>query len=38
MNHRRIRNAFLALAVFCVAAASAATAYAHFYCDGPGSC
>ena len=32
MNHRRIRNIFIALAVLCVAAASAGTAHAVFGC------
>ena len=31
MNHRRIRNIFLALAVFGVAAAGAASAYANLF-------
>ena len=34
MNHRRIRNIFIALAVLCVAAASAGSAYATFFCNG----
>ena len=36
MNHRRIRNIFVALAVFGVAAASATSAYAIFFCGGRG--
>ncbi len=32
MNHRRIRNLFIALAVFGIAAAGAASAYANMYC------
>ena len=31
MNHRRIRNLFLALAVLCVATAGAASAYATWF-------
>ena len=32
MNHRRIRNIFIALAVLCISAAGAASAYAVFGC------
>ena len=32
MNRRRIRNIFIALAVLCVAAAGAGSAYAAFGC------
>ena len=31
MNHRRIRNIFTALAVLCVSAAAAASAYASWF-------
>ncbi len=37
MNQRRIRRIFTAITVYCVAAAGAATAYAHWYCPG-GAC